>query len=55
MQHKAAYFMGFGLFPSVLCNILFSGVMSNGMFFLLSPLLIFNALITEPPSSTEVD
>lgn len=50
-EKKWAYLTGYGLSVSILCNYVFqdSPLLSNGAYFLFSPSLIINMILSSPP------
>lgn len=53
-EKKWAYLTGYGLTISIICNYVFQNypLLSNGAYFLLSPYLIINMIVSSPPNIT---
>lgn len=49
IEKNLPYMLGYGFFVSVVCNVILSGSMARGVYFIMSEWMIINCIIYSPP------
>ena len=55
IERNLPYMLGYGFFVSLVCNVMLSGDLARGAYFLISQWMIINCLLYGPPEKEFTD